>query len=599
MRSPVGPETAERAQSETVGFILVLGFVIVGSLLVVTLGAIAVGDTEERLTDDRAEKALTQFDSKAALVALGESGSHEASFGTGPNDRGDLSVDEDRGWMNVSITNRSTDNTATVMNITLGAVIYEGADSELAYQGGGVWRRDSEGGQMLSPPEFHYRGETLTLPAVSVSGDAALNDDVTIQRESTTQRYPDESEDFVNPLRNSVVNVTIGSDFYRGWGQYFAERTEGAVTIDDTAETARLTLASPIGDVTAESIVAGQASGGTLRFQGNPGHPCHSGGGSTEEPYVDSYNSSLGRYCDQYDEDEVNSAGAIRFGQDIHTESSAGGVQGDLVSGRDIKLHSNAPINGNISYAGVCEVTQGGASNCSEVQESGPYSVTERNRMQPTPSIDFAIDNTVDSVHQSGSEVDIGEAASQTDTLEAGEYYTDSLALDDEEVTFDTSSGDITLVVNNSIEISGGSNLTVTGENNTNVYVDSAGPTTDELLVRDSEVFAPNNTAGKLSVLGRGNFSATLDDGSFTGVIYAPVGTDGSGSVDIFGGGSLFGAVVTGDLTVGGTGGSGGGAGATLHYDEQLFDQRVVPPDRTIIRLTFMHVTENSISVSG
>ena len=597
MRSPVGPETAERAQSETVGFILVLGFVIVGSLLVVTLGAIAVGDTEERLTDDRAEKALTQFDSKAALVALGESGSHEASFGMGPNDRGDLSVDEDRGWMNVSITNRSTDKTTTVMNITLGAVIYEGADSELAYQGGGVWRRDSEGGQMLSPPEFHYRGETLTLPAVSVSGDAVLNDDVTIQRESTTQRYPDEAEEFVNPLRNSAVNVTIGSEFYRGWGQYFAERTEGDVTIDETNKTARLTLASPIGDVTAENIVAGQASGGTLRFQGSPKHPCHSGG-STEEPYVDSYNSSLGSYCDQYDEDEVNSAGAIRFGQDIHTESSAGGVQGDLVSGRDVKLHSNTPINGNISYAGVCEVTQGGASNCSEVQASGPYSITERDRMQPTPRIDFAIDNTVDSVHQSGSEVDIGEAASQTDTLETGEYYADSLALDDEAVTLNTSDGDITLVVNNSIELVNGANLTVTGENNANIYVDSA-PTTDELLVRDSEVFAPNNTAGKLSVLGRGNFTATLDGGSFTGVIYAPVGTDGNGSIDLFSSGRLFGAVVTGDLTVGGTGGASGGAGATIHYDEQLFDQRVVPSDHTIIRLTFMHVTEHSISVSG
>ena len=598
MGSPVRPEAAERAQTETVGFILVIGFVIVGSLLVVGLGAIAVGDTEERLSDERAEKALTQFDSSAALVALGASDSHEASFGAGTSDSGGLSVEEDRGWMNVSITNRSTEETTTVMNITLGAVVHEGNDAELAYQGGGVWRRDSQGGQMLSPPEFHYRGETLTLPAVKVSGDAVLNDDVTIERGTTTRRYPDEAENLINPLTNSVVNVTVGSELYGGWGQYFAERTEGAVTIDETDETARLTLTSPIGDVTAESIVAGQASGGTLRFQGSPKHPCHSGG-TTEEPYADSYNSSLGSYCDQYDEDEVNSAGAIRFGEDIHTESSAGGVQGDLISGRDIKLHSNTPINGNISYAGVCEVTQGGASNCSEVQTEEFYSVTDRNRMQPTPSIDFAIENTVDSVHQSGSEVDVGEAAGQTDTLETGEYYTDSLALDDEKVTLNTSDGDITLVVNNSIELLSGSNLTVTGENNANIYVDSAGPTTDEMFVQDSDIFAPNNTAGKLSVLGRGNFTATLDGGDFTGVIYAPVGTDGNGSVDIFGSGNLFGAVVTGDLTVGGTGGAGGGAGATIHYDEQLFDQRVVPPDQTIVRVTFMHITENNISVSG
>jgi len=598
MHPPVDPATTERAQTETVGFILIIGFVIVGSLAVVGLGAIAVSDTEEQLTEDRAEKALTQFDSKAALVALGESGSHEASFGTGATDRGRLSVAEDRGWMNVSITDRSTDQTKTVMNITLGAVVYQGDDSELAYQGGGVWRRDPQGGQMLSPPEFHYRGETLTLPAVTVSGDTVLNDDVTIQRVGRpTQRYPNASAALLNPVRNSAITITVGSAFYRGWGQYFLERTEGGVTIDETNETASLTLSSPISDVTAESIVAGQSSSGTLTLQGNPQHPCHTGG-KMKEPYVDSYNSSLGTYCDQYEESEVNSAGALRFGGDITTASAAGAVQGDLVSGRDVKLHSNSPVHGNISYVRMCEVTQGGASDCSEVQASGPYSVSQTDSVRPTPRIDFAIESTVDSVHQSGTRVDIGEGSGETDTLDAGEYHTDTLTLgSDEEVTFDTSSGDITLVVNNSIELVDGSNLTVVGDNNANIYVDRAGSGTDELLIRNSEVFAPNNTAGKLTVLGRGEFTATIDDGSFTGVIYAPVGANGNGSVDVFG--RLFGAVVTGDLSVGGTGGAGAGAGGTIHYDEQLSDEQIVPPDQSIIRVTFMHITENHISVSG
>jgi len=597
MCSPARPETAERAQTETVGFILVIGFVTVGALLVVALGAIAVGDTEEQLSEDRAEKALTQFDSKAALVALGESGSHEASFGRGASDRGDLRVAEDRGWLNVTITNRSTDETENVTNITLGAVVYEGDDSELAYQGGGVWRRDPQGGQMISPPEFHYRGETLTLPAVRVSGDAVLNDDVTIERETTTQRYPNVSADLRNPVTNGVVNITVGSAFYRGWGQYFGERTEGTVTLNETDETARLTLSSPVSDVTAESIVAGQSAGGSLTFQGSPKHPCHSGNSTKEPPYADSYNSSLGTYCDQYEENETNSAGDITFSENISTESAAGGVQGDLVSGRTVRLHSNTPINGNISYATDCKVIQGGASNCSEVQASGPYSVTEISGTEPSPRIDFAIENTVETVHESGSEVDIGEGA--TETLEAGEYYTDSLALSNEEVTFDTGDGDITLVVNDSISILDSSNLTVVGENDVNLYVDRAGPAADELLLRNSDVFAPNNTAAKLTVLGRGNFTATVDGGSFTGVVYAPVGIDGNGSVDVFGSGRIFGAVVTGDLTVGRTGSSGGGAGGTIHYDERLLDQRVVPPDQTIIRVTFMHITENNISVSG
>jgi len=583
-----------RAQSQTVGFVLIIGLVIVGSLLVAGLGAIAVGDTEEQLTEDRAEKTLTQFDSKAALVALGESASHDASFGQGVTDTNQLTMDPEAGWLNVTITDRTTGNTAEVMRIDeLGAIIYEGEEVQLAYQGGGVWRRDPQGGQMISPPEFHYRGETLTLPAVNVSGDPVLNEDVTITRDRTVQRFPDPSSGFDNPIRESVVNVTVGSEFYRAWGEYFEERTEGQVTLDEENETASLTLASPIGNVTAESVVAGQAAGGTLRFQGNPGHPCHSGGGSTKEPYTDSYNSSQGSYCAQYEESEINSAGDITFGEDIVTESASGGVQANLVTGRDARLHGNAPVHGNISYVDSCTVTRGGGPDCEDAQASGPYSVQEISEVQPSPRIDFTIENTAARVYRDGQRVTLGPSG-QT-TLGAGTYYTDEIDLNNGNVQFDTGDGDITLVVNESISLDG-STLTVTGDNDANVYVNGGGSTAEDLEVLDSSVSAPNDNASKLTVLGRSNFTARIE-GSYTGVIYAPVGAQGTGSVDVFG--HLYGAVVTGDLTVGGTQGAGPGAGGTVHWDEALSDQRVVPPDETIILLTFLHITENRINVTG
>jgi hypothetical protein len=583
----------ERGQSETVGFILVLGMVILGSVLVATLGAIALDGTESRLTEERAENALTQFDSKAALVALGQSDSHGASLGQGVTDTNYLTLNPEAGWINVTITDRTTGNTAEIMRIDeLGAIIYEGEEVQLAYQGGGVWRRDPQGGQMISPPEFHYRGETLTLPAINVSGDPVLNEDVTITRDRTIKRFPDPLSGFDNPIRESVVNVTVGSEFYRAWGEYFEERTEGQVTLDEVNETASLTLASPIGNVTADSVVAGQAAGGTLRFQGNPGHPCHSGGG-TKEPYTDSYNSTQGSYCAQYDESEINSAGDITFGGDIRTESASGGVQADLVTGKDARLHGNAPVHGNISYVDSCRVTRGGGPDCEDAQASGPYSVQQISEVQPTPQIDFTIENTADRVYNEGQGVTLGSPG-QT-TLEAGTYYTDEIDLDGQSVQFDTGDGDITLVVNQSISLDG-STLTVTGDNDANVYVNGGGSTAEDLEVVDSSVSAPNDDASKLTVLGRSNFTARVE-GSYTGVIYAPVGTQGTGSVDVFG--HLYGAVVTGDLTVGGTQGAGPGAGGTVHWDKVLDNQRVVPPDDTLILLTFLHITENRISVTG
>jgi hypothetical protein len=595
MGGPGSCARERRAQSELVGFVLVIGLVLLGSAIVVGFGAIAISDTEEQLSADRAEKALTQFDSKAALVALGESGSYDVSFGSGVTADTGLELRE-TGWMRVTITDRTDGSTDQVMNISpLGAIVYEGEQSKLAYQGGGVWREDERGGQMISSPEFHYRGETLTLPAINVSASGSVDEQLTIERESSVQHYPDPADGEFNPVRNSVVNVTVGSEFYRAWGQYFEARTDGQVDLDDDNRTASLTLSSPIGNITAESIVAGQGSSGNLTFQGNPQHPCHSGG--SKPPYADSYNSSEGGYCDQYDEDTIRSAGDVTFGGNIFTDSASGAVQGELVSGASLELHGNAPIYGNISYVDSCQVTRGGKPGCENAQASGPYSVEQIDNVQPSPRIDFAIDSAATDVYRGGERVDLGTGATETATLDSGEYHTDSIDLDNEDVVLNTSNGDITLIVNETIRLTGSSNLTVVGDSDANVYVDGGGPGVTDMEVTDSTVFAPNNDASKLTVLGRSNFTATVEDGEYTGVVYGPPGESGTGSVDVFG--HVYGAIVTGDLTVGGTGGVGGGAGGTIHYDTELQDQQVVPPDRSIIRLTFLHITENTITVDG
>jgi hypothetical protein len=597
MGSTAEQETGERAQTETVGFVLVIGMVIVGSLLVAVLGAIAVGDTEEQLTEERAEKALTQFDSKAALVALGQSGSHGASFGRGVTDSNELSVEPTRGWLRVTITDRTTGTTQQVMNITeLGAIIYEGDDVRLGYQGGGVWRTDPQGGQMISPPEFHYRGETLTLPLVNVTGDSVLNDEVTIEHDRTIQQFPDFPRGLDNPVQNSIVNVTVSSEFYRGWGQYFEERTEGDVEFDSENGTASLTLASPVGNITAESVIAGQVSSGDLSFQANPGpgHPCN------QNAYADSYNSSEGSYCDHSDS-ETGSAGDLTFAGDISTESAAGELFGNLISGDEIELHGNTPIHGDIRYVNDCRVTRGSGSSCEDVQAGGSYEVEQIDPPEPSSPIDFAIDTVLADLHDTGQKVDLGPG----DTLDSGRYHMDELDLSGGQVTLDTSDGDIALGINETIRLNGGARLHVVGDGEVNIWLDGDDdPTQCDMAIRGSQVTAPNDDAGKLTVLGTSDFNGEVVDGKYTGIIYAPTGTDGTGEMGVYG--RLYGAVVTGDMQVGATGGGGttgcgggSGAGGSLHYDETLEDKQVVPPELSIIRLTFLHITENRINVTG
>lgn len=564
-----------RAQTETLGFVLVFGIVLLGALVVVGFGLTTVNETQDRLSEDRAENILTEFDSKAALVALGESNTHRISFASAATEQ--FTLDEEDGWMNVTSMNRSTENHRAIMNVTLGSIVYESDDARLAYQGGGVWRVDERGGQMISPPEFHYRGATLTLPTVTLSGDPILSGTNLVRHERTTAMFPTDSRP--NPLENHIVTVTVGSEYYRGWGEYFEERTAGDVEYDHDAKEVELTLTSPIGEIFVEGALAGQNSGGTLNFQANPGHPCHKGG-NPKPPYFDSYNSSdPGNYCDQYDEDEVNPAGDIIFGGDITTQAAAGQIQGDLVSGGSVELFHQQDLHGNVSYVDSC-------NGCATAQEPG-YSIVKGEKVDVDPAIDFVIENTLAALRLNLAPTDVGDEG----TLEAGSYYTEAVDLSGEDVVFDTRDGDITLAVNGTVSIDSGSNVSILGDNDVNVYVGGSDTADDFRVAGGAEIFAPGNDATLLTVLGTGDFDATIDGGEMSGVIYAPTGTEGTGETTIVGGGTVYGGIVTGDLTIGNP------RGGTVHFDRALIGQQIVPPNRSIVRLTYLHVTENEISI--
>jgi len=236
--------------------------VLAGTTLVVTLGASALTDTRSGLDTSRAEKALTQFDSRSAMVALGGTSHQGVDLATGSG--ADYRVADDAGWMNVTVYNSTADNHTTLVNATLGAVVYENGPDTIAYQGGGVWKRTESGVTMLSPPEFHFRAATLTLPIVTVGGGPDVGPSAEVVKSGeTTVLYPNATEDtnFTNPLENGRVNVTVRSEHYEAWGEYFLERTEGNVFYDHENETVRAELVVPFNEE-FDNAVATTASGG-------------------------------------------------------------------------------------------------------------------------------------------------------------------------------------------------------------------------------------------------------------------------------------------------------------------------------------------------
>jgi hypothetical protein len=263
MQSPSGQETQRRvrAQSGPVGFLLIFAIVIAGTTVLVALGSGAITGTQEELGSNNAENALTQLDSQAALVALDNSERQRVNLGAAS--AGDYRVDGDAGRMTLSFDSGGT--TTELFETSMGAVRYDGGDgSAVIYQGGGVWRTSRGGGSvMVSPPEFHYRDETLTMPLVIARGNQTMSNRASVSHFNTTQYYPNQSIDtsYVNPLETRNLKVTVQSAAYQGWGAYFEERTEGTVTYDHPNNEVTIELIPPF-DETFDNAVATTAEGG-------------------------------------------------------------------------------------------------------------------------------------------------------------------------------------------------------------------------------------------------------------------------------------------------------------------------------------------------
>lgn len=242
----------DRAQSEPVAFALLVGLTAVGATVTLAVGGVAITDIGESARGSQAESSMTQFDATASRVALGESVVREVNFGD--SGEGSVEVNDSAGRIKVVVENSTSSQ--VVVNKSLGAVVYDVGGGSVAYQGGGVWRAGTNGSKMVSAPEYHYRGKTLTLPIVRVTGGSVSEqsgESLTVRGNGTETLYPNGS--FTNPLTNGSVIVTVTSDYHEGWSAYFKDRTEGNVSHFRDNRTVRVNLTVPY-RVTFEAAVS-------------------------------------------------------------------------------------------------------------------------------------------------------------------------------------------------------------------------------------------------------------------------------------------------------------------------------------------------------
>ncbi|WP_254271728.1 polymer-forming cytoskeletal protein [Haloarcula marina] len=572
----------QRAQSAPLGLLLVLSLVIVGSTVVVVLGATALTDAESGLDRSRSEKVMTQLDSQASLVALGSASNQQIALsGT---ERTRYSVEPDAGRMNISIVNTSVSpaTTTTLLNVSLGAIVYENGEDRVVYQGGGVWMRSGGGTLMVSPPEFYYRDATLTLPLITVRGDRSLGDRATVSANGTTRLYPNATADRMNPLENGIVNVSVTSEYYQSWGRFFEQRTDGNAYYDHENDTVTTTLVVPTGPREVDSAIAATSAGGEIRLSGSGSDPAR----------TNSYNSSQGDYAST-----LGSSGTITTAGDIIVTGNSE-IDGSLTSGDRVEVKGSGIVTGDVNY-----------TTSKKIKGTVYGNVDQISGVEGANAIDGYVSGTVDnlsSTNDNAAESSAFTAGNRLEdgdhTLSSGDYYFTDLTVDDDDtLTLDTSGGNLTIGVRDYVRIQEGADIEVIGDDTVRLFVlgEDVHPTANAH-------FSIPNSAGSVDIAddenstqfwmyGQSDFTARLSgSGSprprFEGVIYAPAGQTGSSEIYV-GKSEVFGGVVAGSVEM--------DNGALVHYDLALKQSRAVPANTNIIRLTYLHVSENRINVTS
>lgn len=620
--------TAERAQSEVLGTVLLLGLTVAVVGTTVALGGAALDDSQRTADLQRAEGAMTQMDSKASLVAHGGSPSQRVSFGSGG---GDLSVDHDAGRM-VIAENETGDE---IVNTSLGALVYERDGTRIAYQGGGVWRSDGNRSRMVSAPEFHYRGETLTVPLVTIAENATADGgDVTLTSEGSPVGHV-----AGNPVVDDI-RVTVTGDYHEGWASFFETRTDTQI-VDRNNDSVTVLLRS---DLVGTGVSYSMGTLGSSTFD------LRSIGSLT----ADSYDSA-----NETDPFKSRDNAVIAAGGEI--DSPRGGkseyvtIRGDLRARYDIQPNPNGiqngdhPINvtGNVTQRATIDDPEpvdgylvsafdkydaryGNATattyeSWSELRDDAP--ITDRSAVEDGLDVSGGSetyrveDAEVTTSGDGGLSVDGG-----TVTLEAGGDHAgfrfDDIDLSGGELVLDVTEGDLDLRVDDDFAMSGsGSNpakITVVGDGNVRIYA------SDDLSIEDhSEVSVSEGAElrlfhddpdGDIQIGGEdGGEGVTVSTGpnepassfwlfsnaddlefdgedapvDITGVVYAPNANVDDAEGDI---------TIRGALTVDGFDDIDD-ARFTMRYDEALETAEVFGEVEDVPTINYLHVSTQEIRI--
>lgn len=247
--------TSDRGVGPVIGVILIIAVVLTVAVTVAMFGAAMISDSQSDIEQSQTETAFSQL--AVSANELREDGD-EVDFNLGQRD-GRVETRDGTGHLQVRLERGNGDD--VIYNTDLRSLVYERDGKEVAYQGGGVFRKQADGSGLVSSPEFFYRDNSLVFPVTILEGDVHQSGSIegSLELSETRRIFPTASENRTNPLEEGTIFIQLESEYCEGWEEYFSTQTRGSVveSCSETGDTVE-------GEIKVELSVPFELEGGTF-----------------------------------------------------------------------------------------------------------------------------------------------------------------------------------------------------------------------------------------------------------------------------------------------------------------------------------------------
>jgi hypothetical protein len=239
---------SDDAVSEVIGYSLILSIVIISVCVMAVSSYPIISNLKDTVFMETSLEALSMLDGRISMVAFGTTPSQPTRFDL--NGGMMMAGNDSENRLTITVANISGEQ-IVIFDKSLGKIEYTVGDQKIGFENGGMFRKFPEGDTlMVSPPEFHFNGETLTFPIIRINSTASISGKGIININSVSRNrpviiYPNVSSNtLVNPLYAKQLRIRLKSEYYKAWAQYIEERTEVVPLTNDLTHEVVVSLSS-------------------------------------------------------------------------------------------------------------------------------------------------------------------------------------------------------------------------------------------------------------------------------------------------------------------------------------------------------------------